>query len=169
MSRRSCCDVVGELFLSTSFCCLQHKFISKLILTESVDIHVGESACYWWTYTALPRVTPPQAMNCLFERIGGTAPWGTKTWADVTFPEFPWTTSPFRTTSYCGPLGSTRIVSKLSKQTLYLNTKNSNWQAVMYFATGLEWRHRDIPLFMFSVALGSESNNNFLFLSSSQE
>lgn len=68
-------------------------------------------------YTALPRVTPPHATNCLLERIGGTslATPGTKRAADgmAGFPESSETTSPLRVTSYWGPDGSTKMVRRL--------------------------------------------------------
>lgn len=68
-------------------------------------------------YTALPRVTPPHATNCLLERIGGTSPSrpGAKRAADgmAVFPEPSKTTSPLRVTSYWGPDGSTKMVRRL--------------------------------------------------------
>lgn len=64
----------------------------------------------WATYTARPRVTPPQATNCLLERIGGT-------WSAAggggSFPGSSVVTSPFRVTSYWGPEGSTMMVRRL--------------------------------------------------------
>lgn len=68
-------------------------------------------------YTALPRVTPPHATNCLLERMGGTSPArpGAKRAADgmAGFPESSEMTSPLRVTSYWGPDGSTKMVRRL--------------------------------------------------------
>lgn len=81
-------------------------------------------------YTARPKVTPPQATNCLLERIGGTSLSRQKLRTGVAeasgLPDSSDTTSPFNFTSYWGPDGSTKIVRRLEyKKKLTLRNKNT--------------------------------------------
>lgn len=93
-------------------------------------------------YTALPRVTPPHATNCLLERIGGTslATPGTKRAADgmAGFPESSETTSPLRVTSYWGPDGSTKMVRRLEYNN---DRKHTQWAQTMKWRVLATARH----------------------------
>lgn len=66
--------------------------------------------CNTGTYSARPSATPPHATNCLLERIGGMSEQEGAV-AKVLFLMI--STSPFTTTSYCGPDGNTRISKML--------------------------------------------------------
>lgn len=93
-------------------------------------------------YTALPRVTPPHATNCLLERIGGTslATLGPKRAADgvAGFPESSETTSPLRVTSYWGPDGSTKMVRRLEYDKDRKHTVSRDYE-VMRFGSCLTY------------------------------
>lgn len=68
------------------------------------------NGCPAYTYTDAPSVTPPQAMNCLLERMGGMSEQPAAVDTGLFSSD---STSPFITTSYWGPDGSTRIFKVL--------------------------------------------------------
>lgn len=72
-------------------------------------------SCYMHTYCILPRGTPPQARNCLLDKIDGASEQQDPGIRGL-FPEE--TTSPFNITSYCGPNGCTNIFKILTKKTI---------------------------------------------------
>lgn len=55
------------------------------------------NSCPAYTYTDDPSVTPPQAMNCLLERMGGMSEQPAAVDTGLFSPD---STSPFITTSY---------------------------------------------------------------------
>lgn len=112
-------------------------------------------------YTALPRVTPPHATNCLLERMGGTSPArpGPKRAADgmAGFPESSETTSPLRVTSYWGPDGSTKMVRRLEHRKDRKRSEPRLWGDTF-------WLHRTTKVGWFTQTFWSRSHIRGLFI-----